>query len=547
LTVNATTEETHSRSGTGSFLWPAKRPVVLGLFLVLATLTLYWPVSHYPFTNLDDDYYITRNAHVKMGLGWDTVEWAFASYEAFNWHPLTWISHAIDFQIFQLNPHGHHDTNLVLHVLNIVLLFWVLQRATGYVGRSFMVAALFALHPINVESVVWISERKNLLSMFFFLLALGAYRWYAREPQIARYAVVALLYACGLMSKPQVITFPCVLLLWDYWPLRRMFAAEAEPSPADAPPVALPARSFSWLLVEKLPLFALAVASAVITTQAQRAGGAVVSLKRYPFSIRLENAIVCYARYLGKAFWPKRLSLIYPHPGASLKAWVVLAALVLLLTVTALVLREHRRRYLVVGWFCFLGTLVPMIGLVQVGYEAMADRYAYLSFLGLFLMICWGVADWYQQQHLPPAILSMASIALLLAIMAVAHRQVGYWRDNVTLWSHVSQAVPLNSLTENRLGNALLKQGQEEEAMEHYYRAAAINPSDFDSNLNVAFYEQRHMNLPDAIKHYQQVLDSTQDADTKTKVLTNMGYAYRDLGDSEHAQQCFQAASGLRP
>ena len=410
-----------------------------------------------------------------------------------------------------------------------------------------MVAGLFALHPINVESVVWIAERKNLLSMFFFLLALGAYRWYAREPRIARYAVVALLFALGLMSKPQVITFPCVLLLWDYWPLRRMFAAAEGPSPADALPAPCPARSFPWLVAEKLPLFALAAASAIITTAAQRVGGAIVSLRKFPFSIRLENAIVCYVRYLGKAFWPTRLSLIYPHPGVSLKTSVVLAALALLLAVTAVVIRERRRRYLLVGWFWFLGTLVPMIGLVQVGYEAMADRYAYLSFVGLFLMTCWGVADWYRRQHWPPALLSIASITVLLAIMAVAHRQIGYWKDNVTLWSHVAQTVGPNSLTENRLGNALLKQGQTEPAMEHYYRAAALTPSDYDSNLQIAFYEHQHRNLPEAISHYQKVLASTPDADTKIKVLTNMGYAYRDLGDSEHAQECFEAASRLHP
>ena len=390
-----------SQPETGLFSRTGNRPFVLGLVLVVATIVLYYPAIHHPFVNYDDDGYVTENVHVQNGLSWDTVEWAFTTYDQANWHPLTWLSHALDCQLFEQNPAGPHATNVLLHALNVALLFWILAQATGFMGRSFMVAALFALHPINVESVVWVAERKNLLSMLLFLLALGAYRWYAREPRPRRYVVVAILFALGLMAKPQIVTLPFVLLLWDYWPLRRMAidgqAAVDTPDERSAlakgrlEPVALPQRSFSRLLVEKGPLLALSAISAVITMQAQKRGGGInpdVSL-----SARLANAIVCYARYLGKAVWPTRLAPMYPHPGNHLPTWEVFTALLLLLVLTALVAAGRRHRYLPVGWLWFLGTLIPMIGLVQVGRQAMADRYAYLPFIGLFIMICWGVPD----------------------------------------------------------------------------------------------------------------------------------------------------------
>ena len=388
---------------------PAKWNLVIGCLLLVATLALYHPVIHYPFANADDDSYISDNVHVEYGFEPDTVKWAFTTFHDANWHPLTWLSHALDCHLYSLDAGKHHQTNVILHAVNAVLLFWVLLRATGYVGRSAMVAALFALHPINVESVVWISERKNVLSMLFFLLALGAYRWYALRPRVGRYSAVALLFAMGLMSKPQVITFPFLLLLWDYWPLRRM-SAENEAASGTLTRAVLPLRSFWWLLWEKLPLFALSAASAVITVKAQRSGGAMSgALNSYPFPLRLENAIVSYGRYVGKAIWPSRLAFMYPH--SSFAVWQVAAASLVLIVITTGVIAERRRRYLLVGWFWFLGTLVPMIGLVQVGAQAMADRYAYLPFVGLFMMICWGVAEWADHRHLSLAWLAAPSLA----------------------------------------------------------------------------------------------------------------------------------------
>ncbi|MGA9039728.1 MAG: tetratricopeptide repeat protein [Terriglobales bacterium] len=519
-------EKNENRAGLS--LSPERQTLILGLLLVVATLALYNPVSHHPFVNYDDDRYVGDNAHVKAGLHWDTVRWAFTTYDEANWHPLTWLSHALDCQFFGLNPAGHHYTNVLLHALNVWLLFMVLKRATGSVWRSCMVGALFALHPINVESVAWVAERKNLISMLFFLLALGAYRWHAIKPRIGAYLLVAFLFACGLMSKPQVISLPFILLLWDYWPLRR-------------------AKEFFWLALEKLPLLAISAASAVITMKAQRAGNAVSTLVKYPLTVRLENAIVSYARYVGKAFWPAGLAPMYPHPGDSLKSWQVFAALLLLLTISAVVMVARRRRYPLVGWFWFLGTLVPMIGLVQVGSQAMADRYAYLTFVGLFIVVVWSAADGAMSWRIPNTALAGVSMLVLFGLAFVAHRQIGYWSDDVTLWSHTLQVTSNNFIAEDSLGGALLAEGQLEEAQPHFRAAAAIHPSDPLSSLNIAFYEMQHNDLPAAIQQFNKTIDLTPDARLKASAFTSLGSIYSRIGDLPHARESFEAAVALRP
>ena len=527
------------------FSSPEKRSVVLCLLLVAATLALYNPVNRHPFVNFDDDHYVTNNLHARAGLTWSTITWAFTTTELANWHPLTWISHALDCQVFQLNPAGHHYTNVLLHAADVVLLFLLLQWTTGFTGRSLMVAALFALHPINVESVAWVSERKNMLSMLFFLLALWAYGWYARQPKAGRYLAVAFLFALGLMAKPQVITFPFVLLLWDYWPLQRMFPAQREEVPA-VPERPSP-QPFSWLVLEKLPLMVLSAASAVITMKVQKAGGAVRTAMENPVSVRLENAVVSYARYVKKAFWPSHLAPLYPHSGDSPKMWLVAASALFLLVVTALVLAAPRRRYLAVGWFWFLGTLVPMIGLVQVGEAAMADRYAYLPFLGLFMMVCWGVADWAEQRHIPARWVAIPGLAALVALTAVTHRQLEYWGDNTILWSHTLQVTGKNFVAEDNLGGALLQLGRIGEAMPHFQRAAEINPRDPVANLNLAINQQQHGQLQEAIDLYQKVLMMTTDTTLRSDALSYLGSAYRRLGSYRDALQNYEAALRLAP
>ena len=537
------------RRDPGWLAQPSRWMLLLILLVVVATVALYFPVNHHPFVNYDDDVYVTDNVHVKAGLTGETVAWAFTTYDAANWHPLTWFSHALDYQLFQLDPAGHHDTNLLLHALNVALLFWVLWQATGYPGRSLMVAALFALHPINVESVVWVAERKNLLSMLFFLLALGAYRWYARQPRVGRYAAVTLLYVLGLLSKPQAITLPFVLLLWDYWPLRRMAIRDEQSTDASGPAATFPQRSFAWLVKEKLPLFALSAASAVITMRAQRLGGGI-----NPDSgilTRLANAIVSYARYLGQAFWPTRLAPIYPYPVGSLKTWEVAVASLLLVAITALAI-AGRRRYLLVGWFWFVGTLVPMIGLVQVGRQAMADRYAYLPFVGLFIVVCWGAADWATQRHIPVAWQAGASVGVLLTLAALTHRQIDFWGDNVRLWTRTLQVTNGNYLAEDNLGRALQAQGKPQDAMPHFARSAEIEPSYVFPYIHMGIYQHQQGDYQGALRQYQRVISLTGNdiahyGEIRHEIFANMASAYNGLGDFVRARECLESAVSLNP
>ena len=524
-----------------------KQNLAFSLILVVITTALYLRVNGFPFVNYDDTIYVTQNTVVQDGVTWNTVRWSFTTYRVGTWHPLTWLSHALDCQLFDLDPAGPHDVNVLLHVLNVVLLFWVLQRATGFSGRSFMVAALFALHPINVESVVWIAERKNSLSMLFFLLALGAYRWYVADRKPGRYLAVAVLFALGLMAKPQVITFPFVLLLWDYWPLQRMtFGTNAPLANGGRERGTQIQMSFSQLVWEKLPLFVLSGISAFLTMSAQRADGNKIA---YPLGLRLEFALVSYVQYIGKALWPVRLSPFYPHPDF-VPVWQAIAALLFLalVTVGTIVLRRSRP-YLLVGWLFFLGTLVPMLGFAGVGYQGkqgIADRYAYLPFIGLFIMICWAVADWAQQKHLPTALLRAVSAAVLLALGLIAYRQLGYWRDNVTLWSHALAVTDGNFLAENNLGKALLADGRTEEGVAHFYKAVAIYPDDPVGNMNIGLYEQKRGSLFAAIERYKKTVTLTRDPELKAGAYSNMAACYRQLGDVGAAQQSQDEAARLQ-
>jgi tetratricopeptide (TPR) repeat protein len=521
-----------------------RQALVLGLLLIVASLALYNPVSRHPFVNYDDDRYVSDNAHVRDGFTWQSIKWAFTSYDESNWHPLTWLSHMLDCEFFHLNPAGHHYTNAVLHALNVALLFWVLYSATGFIWRSFMAAALFALHPINVESVAWVAERKNLLSLFFFLLALGAYGWYARKPRVSRYAVVASLFALGLMAKPQVITLPFVLLLWDYWPLERTTSLSSDGGLIRARLVAN--KSWSWLVLEKLPLLALSLVSSVLTLRAQTAAGAVTSFNRYPLSIRLENAVVAYARYLGKALWPSRLSVMYPYQPASLTQSQILLSFLLLALITAGVVAA-KKRYLTVGWLWFLGTLVPMIGVIQVGVQAMADRYAYLPFIGLFVAATWGIADFTRNRSGSYKSLAPASAVLLTALALVAHQQIGYWSSNLSLWSHAAAVTTRNFVAEDGIGNSLLAEGDLEQAVPHFQLAAEIHPTDPISNSNLALYKMEHGDLTGALALYKKVIDNTQDERSKAIALINMGNIQDELGNLSAARDNFQAAVSLRP
>ncbi len=516
------------------FASPGKRNSMVCLLLAVVTLALYNPVTSHPFANYDDDRYVVNNPHVRQGLTADTFKWALTSAEQANWHPLTWMSHALDCSLFRLNPVGHHFTSVLLHAVNVVLLFLLLMWATGRLGPSLFVAALFAIHPINVESVAWVAERKNVLCTMFFFLTIWAYGWYSRKAKWKRYLAVAALFAAGLASKPMVITLPFVLLLLDYWPLRRVRSAKMETG------VMLP--TFSWwrLVVEKLPLLALSAASAVITMQAQQAGGAIRTTTEVSFGARIATAIWAYAMYLWKMVWPARLAPMYPHPGGSLAAWQVMVAAAVLIAVSAIVWRFRARRYLLVGWLWFLGTLVPVIGLVQVGEAAMADRYAYIPLIGIFVMIAFGVADWTKEEKLGfwPAI---AAAAILIGLALATHRQIGYWQSNTDLWSHTLAVTENNFVAENNLGGALILEGKEEEAHAHFQAAARINPRDPMSRSNLGIYFQHHDQMREAVAEYEAAIELTSDPGLLAQTYVKLGAAERALGEDELAQRSFRA------
>jgi tetratricopeptide (TPR) repeat protein len=569
--------------------WSSSREktVVLCLLLVMATLVFYNPIVRNQFVDFDDLSYIVKNPQIQHGLTWDTVKWSFTTFREGNWHPLTWLSHALDYQLFHLNPAGHHYTNLLLHTANAVLLFLLLLRATGSAWPSFLVAALFALHPVNVESVAWAAERKNVLSMLFFLLALHAYvranDRCARSGQRRLYVLVVLLFALGLMAKPQIVTLPFVLLLWDYWPLERFGARFGARAPAahtapDAPastltPTPVP-RSFSFLVWEKLPLFILAGADSVVTVFAQRAGDAVRSVTEVSWSARLENVFVAYARYLGKAFWPTRLAPLYPRPWNSLPAWQVAGSAALLVMLSVLVLLLRRRRYLLVGWFWFLGTLVPMIGIITVGEQAMADRYAYLPFIGLFIAVVWTVNDWTTSARPVNAVtrdpaahrISIAgraapAIALLFILGCLTYRQLAHWRDDETLWRYTLSVTERNYMAHNNLALALAKQERSDEAIAEFRAATLLHKYPPGQIVALASYELSVGHLQEAIEACDSVLglsndpanDPTNDPnhapDSKTQAAAwiELGQAHSELGHYDQAAEDYQNALRVSP
>ena len=525
--------------------WPLGREsVLLSLLLVVVTVAVYYPVRYHPYFGLDDPVYLTKNPRVVGPLNWENISWAFTHQYCLNYDPVTFLAHSINVRLFALNPVHHHDVNIVLHALNVVLLFWLLKRCTGYVGRSFMVAALFALHPVNVENIAWIAELKTLLSTAFFLLALAAYWDYVLKPTRRRMAVVAFLYLMGLLAKPQVITLPFVLLLWDYWPLRRMFAGSPDASRGTATTEAPEPRQLSDLIKEKVPLFLIAVFDALLTLLSEHK--AAPKDWPYTFSIRVGNAILSYSKYLGKAFWPAHLSYLYPHPGFSLRWGLVWASLCLLIVITAVAVAQRQRRYILVGWFWFLGTMVPMIGLVQIDLPAYADRWAYTCFIGIYLIVCWGVAEWAEAHRLRTIAVRVAAVAVLIVLALLTRHQIGFWTDDLTIWSHSVEVNGRNWRAEAMVGNLIEMRGDHAEALRHFYRAAEDAPDDVSINWNIASAEHQLGNLERAIPYYQKFIALSDDREQKVQAWANMGHAYGDMHDLQHAAECFQTVARLR-
>jgi protein O-mannosyl-transferase len=508
-----------SNSGSAETFAPNKWTAVLCILLAAATVALYFPVSGHAFLTFDDHDYVVANSHIHEGLAWSTFKWAFTSRAAANWHPLTWLSHALDYQLFALNPAGHHLDSVLIHALNAVLLFLLLAWITKRIRPSLLVAALFAWHPINVESVAWVAERKNVLSTLFFLSAIGAYGWYVRKPNWRRYLVVAVLFAAGLMAKPMVITLPFVLLLLDYWPLGRIAGTPSSD-------VNVPQLTVSRLLLEKIPLLFFSAASAWITLRAQRSGMAVRSLHQFPPAARIENALVAYGLYLWKMFWPERLAPLYPHQGISLPAWQWILSALVLTGITALVVIFRGKRYLAVGWFWFLGTLVPVIGLVQVGDAAMADRYAYVPLIGIFVMIAWSLDDWAEAKEMRTIWRVLPALCALAALSVVTSRQLSYWENEYTLWAHTLAVTDRNPFAHDAMGSALLEPDV----------AAALNHT---SNLDTG-----EKQMDEARRQYEEALKIRRDLAQQNPAafLPDMATTLNNLGNVNRLQNRMDTA-----
>ncbi|HET9409476.1 MAG TPA: tetratricopeptide repeat protein [Candidatus Sulfotelmatobacter sp.] len=532
--------QTRTKLETGLFQSPEKRRIVLALLLGLLTLAIYNPIAQNGFVSFDDPGYVTGNRHIQAGLSWQTLRWAMGSEQQANWHPLTWVSHALDYQLFHLKPAGHHYISLLLHAVTAILLFLFLESATGMAFRSATVAALFAVHPMNVESVAWVSERKNVLCMLFFVLGMWAYRWYVQHPSVKRYSLVGLMLLLALLSKPMAITFPFVLLLLDYWPLQRMRLGNPKICGSEEK-----LHGLGRLVLEKVPLLILSAGSAVITVIAQKGGGALRT--EYAFPARLANAIVSYARYVGKAVWPAHLAVLYPFPQKGLPAWEVAASAVLIIAISAGIIALERRRYLAFGWFWFLGTLVPMIGLVQVGEQAMADRYAYLPFVGLFIAVVWGLSDWFGAKPNGGLYLGATALAAVIGFSAVTRQQTAYWQNSIVLWSHTLAVTHDNFVAEDSLGAELIKFGRLQEARGHFQAAIAINPNDPFSQLDIGVCDKKLGNTQAAIEHYQSALRLASDPTLRATAFSNLGALYRMSGDYASAEQEYASSLAIQP
>jgi tetratricopeptide (TPR) repeat protein len=569
--------------------------------LGVVTITVFWPVTRDGFVNVDDDLYIYDNPHIRAGVG-STITWAATSFHAGNWHPLTWLSHAADYQLFGLSPSGHHLVNLLFHTANALLLFLLLRQMTGALWRSALVAALFAWHPLHVESVAWASERKDVLSTFFWLLSMSAYVRYVRacpplcpslsctssntitfsaapDSTIQRfngstppvptlrcsdapalyYFLSFFLFALGLLSKPMVVTLPCVLLLVDFWPLRR-----------------LPGTKISRLVGEKIPFFALTIAVCIITCLVQK--GAASSLQELPLMSRLANASLAYFGYLLKTFWPANLSAIYPLPAQVQVGWIVLAILILVAASFCFIAGARRQPYMLIGWLWFLGTLVPTIGLVQVGAQALADRYTYIPSVGLFLVIVWSVAEVIERWPVTRTAFAAMGSAALIACLLLTRLQTGYWRDSATLYQHAIDVTKDNVVAYDHLGKAFLDQGDLERAAVNFTQATKLTPVDAEahyklgsvrlmqSNLDAATpefmealrlnpnYAEAHRNLaiilmrqgklPEGLAHFAETLRIRPD---DPDAHFNLGVAHLQLNEPAEAEKCFRAALKLQP
>jgi protein O-mannosyl-transferase len=503
--------------------------------LALITFAVYVQVVGHQFISLDDDVYIRENEMVNRGFSLAGLVWAFTTFHAANWHPLTWIAHMLDSELFGLHAGGHLLVNTLVHIANTLLVFRLLVRTTGARWRSAIVAALFALHPVHVESVAWAAERKDTLSILFGLLALLAYARYAEMPSWRRCVPVALFLALGLMAKPMLVTWPFVMLLLDAWPLRRVPLSSVRET----------IHAYPRLIAEKLPLFAIVAGSMVVTYIAQSHGGAVRSLEDAPLGFRLANAMVSYARYLLMTFWPHNLAVYYPASSPTFPALQLIAAVGVLVGVTAFCwFHRQQRPYLLIGWLWFVGTLVPVIGIVQVGGQIMADRYHYIPSIGLFTALVFGIASLLEHMRAPAwAKIASGAVPIAIAIPLTA-LQVHRWRDSTSLFEHTLRHTPPNFIIEHNYGLVLGRSGKLDEAAQHFTRALELKPDFHDTLLNMGITRSQQRRLSEAIPYFQRAIAVQPDA---AKAHAQLGLAYANLNQNEQAAMALQRAVDLDP
>jgi tetratricopeptide (TPR) repeat protein len=516
-------------------VWP------IAALLVLVTIALYWPATQCDFVNYDDPDFVTANPHVQGGLNWEGVTWAFRNTEqAAYWAPLVWLSHMLAWQFFGMNAWGHHLINVLLHAVNTALVFLVFRRMTGATWRSAILAALFGLHPLRVESVVWVTERKDVLSALFWMLALWAYAEYVEGAQVRSsksnlwYGAALGVFVLGLLSKPMLVTLPCVLLLLDYWPLRRF-----ERSTLDSQ-----LSTTVRLVREKIPFFALAALASIVTLIVQKQGSAVTAGESLPFGARGGNALISYCRYLGKMFWPTDLAVFYPHPGHWPLDKVVLAGVLLLSLSVVLWVQRRRSPYLLIGWLWYCGTLVPTIGLVQSGGQAMADRFTYVPSLGVLVFAVWGAYELTRRWHYGVIALSVTGSAAIVLCLALTRQQLGYWQDSETLFRHALAVTEKNWLAHDNLGATLYKKGQIDEAIRELQEAVRLNPDYADTHNNLGAALEQKGQIDEAIRQYQEALRLKPDyADAHY----NLGFTLGRIGQIDEAIRQFQEAIRLKP
>ena len=538
---------------------------IICLLLVLSTFAIYFRVCSYEFVNYDDDIYVTANAQVQKGLTLKNMAWAFSTTEIANWHPVTWISHMLDVQLWGLDSGRHHLVNLLFHIANTLLLFLTLNRMTGALWRSAFVAALFAMHPLNVESVAWVAERKNVLSTFFWILTMWSYSRYVEKPAAGRYLAMLFLFMLGLMTKPMLVTLPFVLLLLDYWPLNRLqfeaaltsrhFNIHADSQTtgtgdllqsdvSSVPPAASGNPSILSLIREKIPLFVLAAVSCWVSFLAQQSSGAVRSMEAIPLASRAANALVSYVAYMGKMIFPFKLAVFYPYP-AEIPGWKIAGAATVLILFFGLAWKVRMRHpYVLVGWLWYMGTLVPVIGFVQLGAQAMADRYAYVPLVGLFIASIWGVAEIIKNHPNLKKMIPVAAISVVGFFSLMTWMQAGYWKNSVELFQHALDVCPGNYLAHNNLGNAWAGLGQNDAAHNHYAQALQIYPDYADAHYNTGRILAARGQLDEAIDHYQAAIKSNPGL---KKAYYNLGTVWAQKGQDAEAIRHFSTALKLDP